>query len=398
MAVDEKETTAVGSGVTISDNTKGNPYHAKGSGEFTSKEGGSGTETKTDSSPIKKKSSKFASIFTPTPDKVAAGKGRSKLSNIFGAGSSTEVNSLDAKYEQERKFLDNSPGIITLKNYLKNRDSRKEKVSKYRAVLRPEQLRAIQTKQRQIFKESNMCRAMPLGDIESFLKDGELLNLFSHLGYGSHSKDARAQASKNMFGADVNPADAYTTDPEKSKPFKALEKYGYLGDKKLKDVMKQNTASGYGGGGASGILIFDKDRMSHRTTYTIGDSLGGGYHNDLLPQLYTRGYDICCNTNSYNSPSEDEINNCKTAEQLKHALGEWSYIELQYHGKVTPQDVKGICIKESTILSGEARNVINKAKMAGLEIYTYNKLTDKAERLIVSESGDYSFQDINEEE
>ena len=126
-----------------------------------------------------------------------------------------------------------------------------------------------------------------------------------------------------------------------------FERYGYL---VTSDVTKFN-ASGYG----DVTVRFKKGNLLNRTTYTIDDSLGPSLGDELIAGSVKKG--SLTGLFYPNNPTEA----CTLYEAFRNAEGltgsprDWArkiengsaYLELQYHGALTIDDVASMNFKSS---------------------------------------------------
>lgn len=146
-------------------------------------------------------------------------------------------------------------------------------------------------------------------------------------GKGCVDISLRNRASKELFGTDIN----NTAKNE-------YEKYGFLMDKDILKQAKSDIASQYWSFGDGIQIRFKKDKVI--TTFTMEDSLNSG----LNPSLTTDPFPT----------SASSINRIVTGKPLTSAIEatrNWarSYIELQYHGDLTPDCIESIFIPDDVV-------------------------------------------------
>ena len=176
-------------------------------------------------------------------------------------------------------------------------------------------------------------------NFESLTKTNNFMNLFE-TGYSSGvpNTNARMIASKNLFGHNLD-----------KESFISSEKYGYLSSKDfLKDIeffSKIHGTSQYGGI----IIKFNREKIKERATYTLDDSLLAGATKAVVSGDFNKNLSL--GIDKYNlkkyygvlknlSESNDAISLTKA---IKKENGFFRYIELQYHGDITLDDVNEIC-------------------------------------------------------
>ena len=161
----------------------------------------------------------------------------------------------------------------------------------------------------------------------------------------------RKRASETLFGTKL----AKTKDAE-------FEKYGFLMDKNMYKQATSGIADQYWRYGDGVQVRFKKDMV--KTTFTIGDSLGAG-----LTPSYTSDPKVVSSRNAHINRVL-ALTETKSAAEATRSLGT-SYIELQYHGNLTPDMVESVFIPAPTAkkLSAEA---IQKMRDSGAALYTHD--------------------------
>lgn len=161
----------------------------------------------------------------------------------------------------------------------------------------------------------------------------------------------RKKASETLFGTKL----AKTKDAE-------FEKYGFLMDRDMYKQATSGIADQYWRYGDGVQVRFKKDMV--KTTFTIGDSLGAG-----LTPSYTSDPKVVSSRNAHINRVL-ALTETKSAAEATRSLGT-SYIELQYHGNLTPNMVESVFIPAPTAnkLSAEA---IQKMRDSGAALYTHD--------------------------
>lgn len=193
-------------------------------------------------------------------------------------------------------------------------------------------------------------------DIRSEYLDNVIVEGFknqfeTHTSQGALAFDERRHATEQLFGSNVRnmrPAD--------------FERYGYLVSR---DVSAYN-ASGYG----DATVRFKRDRVIDRLTYTTDDS--------LYPASIEKAIAGKVSTNSIagiwmDGMSADElIRRVQDRESDVGDVREWlrgvthgAYLELQYHGALTIDDVDSINFKQSP----PSQELLRKLRSKGVKVY-----------------------------
>lgn len=163
------------------------------------------------------------------------------------------------------------------------------------------------------------------------------------------------------------------------------EKYGFLGSKNPKDDFKDDES--FTGDYGDSIVRFKKRNLMHRTTFTIGDSLFNCMHDDVRsspvinPQIASiqRGH---VNEVIYGLNVVENANAEKSYLDIQ-ALTRQKYIELQYHGNLTIDDVESVTFnaKNTNPNNPEVRKIIAMLKERGIKCYLFNSKSEVIEEL-----------------
>ena len=226
---------------------------------------------------------------------------------------------------------------LTLEKF--NEHSKKWKSEVIDKILTEEEQNLIRKKIKNIEENSAFLMRIQSTSIDNLVKKNKFMNLFeTGTSNGVPNTNARMIASKNLFGHNLD-----------KESFVSSEKYGYLSSKDfLKDIeffSKRHGTSQYGGV----IINFNKDKIKDRITYTLDDSLLAGATKAVVPGDFNKNLSL--GIDKYNlkkyyeslkslSESDDAISLTK---EIKKENGFFRYIELQYHGDITLDDVNEIC-------------------------------------------------------
>lgn len=141
--------------------------------------------------------------------------------------------------------------------------------------------------------------------------------------------DERRKASQRLFGTPLD------TQAE------AYEKYGFLGNPWSYD-------GDYGSTYGDVTLVFDKDKIKNRTTYTLGDSLGPSVNRGMVAGRV--GDNPTFEGWYLSRPKAKALSMLKSGASLSEILSftKNAYVELQFHGELTMSDVKYIVFKSES--------------------------------------------------
>ena len=206
-------------------------------------------------------------------------------------------------------------------------------------ILTEEEQHLIRKKIKNVEENSAFLMRISSAKLDNLIDTNKFMNLFE-TGYSSGvpNTNARMIASKNLFGHNLD-----------KESFISSEKYGYLSSKDfLRDIeffSKRYGTSQYGGV----IIKFNKEKIKGRATYTLDDSLLAGATKAVVAGDFNKNLSL--GIDKYNlkkyygvlknlSESDDAI---FLTKEIKKENGFFRYVELQYHGDVTLDDVNEIC-------------------------------------------------------
>lgn len=226
----------------------------------------------------------------------------------------------------------------------------------------------LQSNMQKMFDNADFCLNINSANIDDVLT-GHLKNQFeTGTTDGSDDLSARRDLSHNIFGT---PTGTKKED---------REKYGYLADKDDFDNTLGDGGPWYGekGDGDRCTIVFKKDNVKDRTTYTLDDSLMGC--TDYGHRSYAAGIvDTTCSIEgaSYNPAYAVRIANgeVQSLKDLYH--NPYDYCEAQYHGGVLAKDIEQIRFKNyldmKNALDSWDDNAIKAIKENGIKVRSYNK-------------------------
>ena len=352
--MEEKSKLTTVGGVPTGGTTKsGNPEHEPGTGEFGPKGGSSSLE--------KKLSFK---------EKMDQRRDLKNKSLFVGA---------KAAYEAKKDSIQS----------LENFEEAKEKNRSIRNLekrVRKETIDALAEKTREMFENNSLGMRIKFVNLLSAIKMERFINLHeAGHGGGCTNSDVRMRFSNNVFGS--------TYQSSRVNRY-GLEKYGCLMSKNIGESIDWSDGADHYGDCA---VTFKNSRVKGRTTYTFDDSLSSDV---VIPGLAGGDFDINCYVSTYaasqlDSRINDIIKNSKTLKDFKRELGV-GYIEVQYHGELTLDDVESIRLQDKWLASPELKKVIsNQLKEKNIPVYTYDFRTKKQYQVKINENGELYKEEVN---
>ncbi len=182
--------------------------------------------------------------------------------------------------------------------------------------------------------------------MRGILDSGEVWNqMQTGTSKGMYDPDERRDISRRLFGHDGNLAD------------EEYEKYGYLSDG------QPEVAYWYG----DFDIVLKKDALMDRTTITFGDSLD---FDVRYPSYVNNPRWVSSGEGMYATPKEFRERAERLLQYGKFYPGGDGYAELQFHGKVTVNDISHISMPRSWEFSKtiEQRRIVNRLEKEGIEI------------------------------
>lgn len=300
-------------------------------------------------------------ISTPT-DKVVAGI--KKMHKELGLTPKKPVKVPKTKIVQEVRTATPKKVPITSATSpksLENFNTRKEEFyKKYKEVLSENKIDIDKTTEvvKSFVKDADLRMRIPNDVIDKVLGDGYFKNQFeTKTSGGYYDLETRKNTTKKLFGSDVN-----------SMKRNEFEKYGYLFKGNVDDDYTDGRVSGYG----NTIVQFKKKKLEDRTTFTIGDSLYASGKEVILPSKLnevTPSWDFSSSTTLKYMQELDGTNFTHIDFRRKAGVG---YIEAQYHGDVTLDDVDYIVLNESDYARTSFHETAKKIKEKGIKVKLFN--------------------------
>ena len=229
---------------------------------------------------------------------------------------------------------------LTLKKF--NEHSKKWKSEVIDKILTEDEQNLIRKKIKNVEENSAFLMRYKSQYFEKLVETDKFMNLFeTGISGGVPNIEARMKVSKNLFGHNLE-----------KETFIFSEKYGYLSSKDfLEDIeffSKRYGTSQYG----DIIISFNKDKIKDRITYTLDDSLLAGATKAVVSGDFKDNLSL--GIDKYNLKKYYEVlkdlseNNdaISLTKEIKKENGFFRYIELQYHGDITLDDVNEICFSK----------------------------------------------------
>jgi hypothetical protein len=265
---------------------------------------------------------------------VKASKAASKATSTASKAASTSAAKAAggaAKAASKPIYKVDPDTLATLKN-LKARQS--EYMGKKRVNSASSKYKAAKEYMEEAISNGDLRMRIPDEDILKQIMDSHFKNQFeTGTSHGALNHGMRKEVSGKLFGTEYRNLDKVE-----------FEKYGYLGNKNILDDVKADDASQYGGV----IVQFKRDNLFNRTTFTMDDSLGPGLRDKLVASKLDDVVPVNLDTswNTLDDFADDTKlkdlkrngNPINPSDILKASGG--SYVELQFHGDVTFDDVE----------------------------------------------------------
>lgn len=260
-------------------------------------------------------------------------------------------------YQNNLTFPQNSDKIKipeTLANYETAKLSYLKKI-KNTEIMIPENRKAVEKTLKTLIDNGDFCMRVDKNSLENIIADKRFkTQIETGISGGAYNPDLRKKATEILFGADSSKI-----------PNNAYEKYGFLTGKDKSITFLDGEAENYG----NIIVQFKKENLFDRTTYTVGDSLNNISNGSLLfagkisnpsvcaiPQDDFTGKIIEASIKFNSNESKNHIEFCKDSMV--------EYIELQYHGELSFNDVETIYYQGRL-----SENLIKKLTKLGIKVH-----------------------------
>lgn len=269
---------------------------------------------------------------------------KAKLFNAIGdkeAETTEKVREQIVKQEQKKfkKVIKNNETCYNKPKTLENFEeySKNYYEENIKGLISKEDEELIKNTLNNIIRNSEFSMRFKSKNIDSLLESKRFMNQFeTGTSGGTISNKYRKEATKQLFGTG-------------NKKFKAAEreKYGYLGNNNFLKDYKFNTDYSRGVGQYGDMIIRFNKNIQNRITMTVDNSLGNACSQCVIASPVDK-VNINCFDRDYLPEFKDIIknNSLSTAEDFTKTL-DVRYIELQYHGEVTLNDVSEICFTEN---------------------------------------------------
>ena len=269
---------------------------------------------------------------------------KAKLYNATGdkeAETTERIREQIAKQEQ-KKFRNVIKNNETCYNKPKTLDNFEEYSKKYyeeniKGLISKEDEEFIKNTLNNIISNSEFSMRFKSDNIKSLLDSKKFMNQFeTGTSGGTMSEKYRKEATKQLFGTG-------------NKKLKASEreKYGYLGNNNFLKDYKFNCDYSRGVGQYGDVIIRFNKNIQNRITMTVDNSLGNACCGCIMASPVDK-VTVNCFDRDYLPKFSDIIKNniLSSADDFTKAL-DVRYIELQYHGEVTLNDVTEICFTKN---------------------------------------------------
>lgn len=209
-------------------------------------------------------------------------------------------------------------------------------------------VKAVESGMKRLMDENEFCMSRSGNTLKMILETGFKNQIEVLEGDGTSDSisyanpDERRKASQRLFGTPLDTkADSY-------------EKYGFLGNPWSYD-------GDYGSTYGDVTLVFDKDKIKNRTTYTLGDSLGPAVNRGMVAGQV--GNNPTFEGWYLSRPKAKALDMLKNGASLSEILSftKNAYLELQFHGELTMSDVKYIVFKSESAYKNYVTAEIQKA-------------------------------------
>ena len=296
----------------------------------------------------------------PQLDTVQLMPYESPIKDVKVSPKKDDIREYNLSTYSDSEAVNNVPATLAyLDDYLDKRKNNDKSVEEKREE--------VESFLKKIIEKHELCMQVPEDAVSSIISEKLFKNTFETKTSNSVTRRFRKQLVSAAFGV---PKDVVEDMLEKNQA-NQFEKYGYLGKK------SSILSPGYG----IVKFIFNKSSLLNRTTMTVGDSLRSKSTKGIIASKATdpKAESIPGVANGddsfleiiYKLIRDGEIREDMDPLTVAHKIfendtdGIPKYIELQYHGKLSIDDVE-VC-ELPTYAQEETRNNISKVKSIKLE-------------------------------
>lgn len=283
-----------------------------------------------------------------------------------------EVRDLILKAQEKRSQLlkgrnSTAIGVKTLEDlkkemgsdFPKTLENLDKKIRKFQSDWTPEEQKEALRKIQEVLSNGDYGMNIPSDAVDDIFKTYFKSQIETGTGKGMVNVARRKEVSNTLFGTDV----------KNTKPIE-YEKYGFLMDKDILKQANSGIAGQYWNYGNGVQVRFRKDKVV--ATFTTSDSLGSGLHPSL-----TTDPKISSIVRWNNSLLHEKVDHTDIIKSTYTYAS--SYIELQYHGKLTLDCVESIYIPDTVLprlnkstFRAMYENNINAYTEVGGKLFTLN--------------------------
>lgn len=227
----------------------------------------------------------------------------------------------------------------TLANYETAKLSYLKKI-KNTEIMIPENRKAVEKTLKTLIDNGDFCMRIEEGTLKTIINSNDKrfkTQMEIGISGGAYNPEVRKKATEILFGADSSKISNFS-----------FEKYGFLTEKDKSITFLNGDADDYG----NIIIQFKKENLFNRTTYTVGDSLNNISNKSLILAGKVSEPSVCAVpldkfTNNIIQASKDFNNNLINNISKFCEKSMVDYIELQYHGELTLNDIEAVYYQDS---------------------------------------------------
>ena len=225
---------------------------------------------------------------------------------------------------------------IAVPKSLENFDEYQEEWVKNHFIMSKKNMETLQEGVQEVIDNNAYSMRVNAKDMQNIIDDGFKNQFETGTSGGTLSARDRKTASYRLFGNDAKNMEA-----------DEFEKYGYLGSNDFLADYKSSATGQYG----KTIIKFNKDKLNDRVTYTVDDSLGNALYNEVIggkigDKCSISGIPVFSTDDLLEYFQESDWDLIDNADELAQTIG-CRYWEIQFHGKLTLDDVDSICFTKT---------------------------------------------------
>lgn len=273
------------------------------------------------------------------------------------------ASALPRTYENVKDYSD---------DYVKEHFLKKDETMPWSQPWSEQDVQMVQEKLTELIDSNSYSMRINARNIDSIIDGGFKSQFETNFSNGRLEFELRKNLTESLFGCDTSSFSASD-----------FEKYGYLGSNDLLTDYRSTRAKNYG----NTIVKFKKTSLADRVTYTIGDSMTNAGNSRMMGLDEKQHFRISAgiatsgkvNVAGIQVQTKDAVRSVcqnpmfdtmlkQNPDMFAQSCAGAEYVELQYHGKLTIDDIDTLCFTYDDIKE-VSESTIKKLKGKGIKLF-----------------------------